>query len=338
MEAQQIKASDTMVTHTQEITAVPQHQPQQLNTGLSLFDQGTFTQVQAIAKMMAQSSLVPESLRSDKNGAFDLAVVEANCFRVVNQSMRWNLDPFSILDCCSMVHGKMQYEGKLVHAILQSLAGINLEYSYSGQGLDMKVVASGTLPGEDKPRTVEGTVKDWKTNQWPQGEFQTRLTYRAARTWARVHNPAVLLGIVTDDEELPKNEKPPMRTVGSQSAERPNPFKKEEPKPEAIEVPAEEKTEPKPEEKPAKGKIETGTLIGVVSAYAQEQKGDFLVHKALINDTKIATADQDLGQALESQQGNRIKAKLNKQPTASGNYEIFDFEPVADKPQQEDLI
>ena len=44
-----------------------QPQVQQLNTGLSLFDQGTFTQVQAIAKMMAQSSLVPESLPSAEN-------------------------------------------------------------------------------------------------------------------------------------------------------------------------------------------------------------------------------------------------------------------------------
>lgn len=109
------------------------------------------------------------------------------------------------------------WEGKLVHAVIQVQSGINLQYDISGEGESMKVIVSGTLPGEDKPRTVEGTVKAWKTtgdgSPWKSPDnYARQLRYRGAREWARAHNPAVMLGVVTEDEELP-----PMRDVTPKS-------------------------------------------------------------------------------------------------------------------------
>ncbi|MGE9268387.1 MAG: hypothetical protein ACQKBY_09845 [Verrucomicrobiales bacterium] len=175
-----------------------------MNTGLSVFDSGTFEQMGMIAKRMAASSLIPETLRAEKKGGvmtpLPIEQVEANCFRIVEQSQRWGFSPFAVVDHASVVYGKLMWEGKLVHSVIQTLSGVNLNYEYSGSGESRKVVVSGTLPGEDKPRTVEGDVKGWKTDQWKGTDYDQRLAYRGAREWGRRHNPAVMLGVYVEDE------------------------------------------------------------------------------------------------------------------------------------------
>jgi hypothetical protein len=50
--------------------------------------------------------------------------IMANCFLVVNQAVRWNMDPFAVAQCVSVVHGKLCYEGKLIAAIIEAKLGI----------------------------------------------------------------------------------------------------------------------------------------------------------------------------------------------------------------------
>ena len=68
----------------------------------------------------------------------------------------------------------------------------------------MGVTVSGTLPGENQPRTITGRVKDWHKgakSPWAQeGAWKRQLRYMGAREWARAHKPAVMLGIYADDE------------------------------------------------------------------------------------------------------------------------------------------
>lgn len=174
------------------------------NTGLSLFDSGTFEQMIVISAKLADSPILPESLRGIRKQQtftpFTPEEVASNCFRLVEQASRWGMSPFAISDGCSVVHGKLMWEGKIVSAALSSLLGVRLEYDYSGDGLDRKVVVSGVLPGETKVREVEGTVGDWKTDQWKGSAFDQRLAYRGAREWARRHAPDAILGVHVRDE------------------------------------------------------------------------------------------------------------------------------------------
>lgn len=173
-----------------------------VNSDVAVMDTSKFEHMQRIALIMSKGTLVPKTLVGDCAPEQALA----NCFLVVNQAVSWGLDPFAVAQCCSVVHGRLMFEGKLVAAVLDAKLGVRLSYTYNGASGDaFGVVVSATLPGEDEPRTVEGTVGAWKTsgNGSPWGNPQNhhrQLAYRGAREWARRHAPAVLLGVYTDDE------------------------------------------------------------------------------------------------------------------------------------------
>lgn len=179
-----------------------------INTGLSVFDEGTFTAIMRIADAMAQSSLIPETLRSRKVGnqveEYPLEKVRANCFLVIEQAQRWGLSPFACIACASVVHGRLMWEGKLVAGVLEANLGVRLSYEYKGAGETMEVVVSGTIPGETQSRSISGNVRDWKTDQWAAKNYEQRLAYRGAREWTRRHAPGVLLGVITEDEYVPE--------------------------------------------------------------------------------------------------------------------------------------
>lgn len=161
-----------------------------------ILDTARFEHMQRIANVMARCALVPEALRGG-----DVETGMANCFLVVNQSVRWGMDPFAVAQCASVIHGKLCYEGKLVAAVMQK-AGVNLSFKLNDKTGDaMGVTIIGTLPGENEPRIVTGTVGAWKTGneQWKK-DPAAMLCYRGARAWSRIHNPAPMLGVYTPDE------------------------------------------------------------------------------------------------------------------------------------------
>ena len=174
------------------------------NTGLSIFDTGTFEQMGLIASKLAASSLIPETLRTEKKNGNVVALppeqVAANCFRIVEQSQRWGMSPFAVIDCASVVYGKLMWEGKVIAAALEATMGIRLDYDFSGQGEGRSIIVSGRFPDEEKIRQVEGNVKNWKTDQWKATDYDQRLAYRGAREWARRHAPGVILGVYSPDE------------------------------------------------------------------------------------------------------------------------------------------
>ena len=126
--------------------------------------------------------------------------VAANCFRIVEQSQRWGMSPFAVIDCASVIHGKLAWEGKVIAAALDATMGIRLDYDYSGQGEGRAILVSGKFPDEEKVRQVEGNVKNWKTDQWKASDYDQRLAYRGAKEWARRHAPGVILGVYSPDE------------------------------------------------------------------------------------------------------------------------------------------
>lgn len=199
-------------------------QPQRIEVidPIPLLDTGRFEQIQRIASIMARSSLTPDHLRTvttvddDGNTVYEngrrqiehlsYEAIFANCFRVVNQAMRWGTDPFATAECTSVVRGKLCYEGKLVAGVLDAKLGIELAYEWNDlKGDAYGITVSGRTQKRGELKSIKGTVGEWKTNRkgspWLAAGNHTRmLVYRGAREWARIYKPSLMLGVYTDDE------------------------------------------------------------------------------------------------------------------------------------------
>lgn len=189
-----------------------------------MLDTAKFEHMQRIATVMAESSLIPDSLRlgtelviaddgTQTKRAVELPMrrITANCFMIVNQAVRWKMDPFAVAQCASMVHNKLMWEGKLVAAVIEANIGIRLKYRFTNDSETRKlddqslgVIVSGRFADEDEDRTIEGNVLRWhKGSKSPWGnpaDWKRQLRYMGAREWARAHAPATMLGVLTDDE------------------------------------------------------------------------------------------------------------------------------------------
>lgn len=202
---------------TAEVTQLPAPAPARrpaeirvVNDPIAVLDTARFEHMQRIATVMARSNLIPDSLScttefdetENKNVLVALPIeqVIANCFLVVNQAVRWNMDPFAVAQCVSVIHGKLCYEGKLIAAIVEDRLGVNLKYEWSGApGTDAYKIKVWDADNPD--HDYEGSVKDWKTKSWgTPSEFRKRLKYRADREWTRMWAPGLMLGIYTPDE------------------------------------------------------------------------------------------------------------------------------------------
>jgi hypothetical protein len=218
---------------------------------VSIYMNGSvFQQVGLVARTMSQSELVPEHLRGKP----------ADCFLIVAQAVRWGMDPFGVAQSCYVARGKVGYEGKLIAGLINSKLGKKLNYKYSGDGMQRKVVVTGTLRGETEPRSIDGTFEKWHTRnkagtgvseQWKKAPDQM-LAYRGAREWARRYMPEVVLGIYSDDEVKEIEREESAKVVTDTLDELLDPKKVV-----AEDDPDDKKPEPKPEPKSqAKAKAE----------------------------------------------------------------------------------
>jgi len=245
-------------------------QVQPTNTGIAIFDGGSFEHMYRVAKAMSAGSLIPQTLKGSTPEE-----TTANCLRVVEQAQRWGFSPFAVMDHASVVHGKLMWEGKLVSAALDATLGIKLKYAYSGEGQQRKVVVTGNIDGE--PMTVEGTVAGWKTSKngspWEKaGQHDQMLAYRGAREWTRRYAPSAILGVYTTDEM--EFTKPATRNV-TKPAQAINPFEGRTPQIEAKPEPVKEEPEPVKEEpkpvakkKPAKKKVAPAETVVITAKIA----------------------------------------------------------------------
>ncbi len=168
-----------------------------------LFDTARFEHMFRIAKAMATATLIPDHLWKDKQGQLPPEQVQGNCFLIVNQSVRWGLDPFAVAPETYSVSGKLGFQGKLIAAVVNTRAGLQgrLSYSFEGKGEDLTVTVSGTFQGEAEPRTAALSVKDAKTgNEMWRKDPEQKLIYSGVTKWARRHCPEVILGVLTDDD------------------------------------------------------------------------------------------------------------------------------------------
>lgn len=198
-----------------QIATLPQHSAATNGQRMNALVPTSIADALQLADVMAKASLMPEHLRN-KPG---------DCLLIVMQAQRWGMDAASVAQSTSVVHGKLCYEGKLVAAALYAMGAVEgrLEYEFSGNGDNRKVIVTGRPRGAKKDQTVEGTVGNWKTNneQWKK-QPDDMLTYRGTRQWARRYAPEALLGVYTPDEmdDVP-NDPTVVATVQSRREDRP---------------------------------------------------------------------------------------------------------------------
>ena len=271
-------------------------------TELSVFNAESFAAMVNVANMMCQTSLIPDCLVKDKQREFTLEKKAANCLMIVEQAARWGMSPFAVAQHASVVKGKLMWEGKLVAAVIAEKLGINLKYAYEGEGVNMTVTVSGTLAGEEEPRTIQGSVKGWKTDQWKFTDYEQRMAYRGAREWGRRHSPSVMLGIYTDDEQLPPKETRNVTPRGEVLTITPKPINPFETQEESEDI----KPEANPTKTiPAEGRqkkdrlSKQATLKGVAKKTSASGKGFYVV--TLDNGMKtsdLTTYSETLGEKL----------------------------------------
>lgn len=195
-------------TNLVAMPAQPKREIAQVVDPIPVLDTARFEHMQRISTVMARGSLIPDALRKTKVDKEEVWLSEpeviANCFLVVNQAVRWGMDPFAVAQCVSVVHGRLCYEGKLVAAVLDAKLGVRLNYEWSGSGEAMRVVVKGRRPGDEEEKTITGTVAEWKTtgagSPWKPSQYQKMLAYRGAREWARLWAPGLMLGVYSEDE------------------------------------------------------------------------------------------------------------------------------------------
>jgi hypothetical protein len=173
-----------------------------------LMDSAKFEHLQRIASAMSLMSVLPDHLCIDRNkNPLHLDVVKANCFRIVNQALRWRIDPYAMVDETFVVGGKLGYQGKLVAAVVNSRAGLKqrLSYTFEGERDDRTVTVWGTFEGEDEARSVSLRLGDARTqNQMWQKDPDQKLIYSGVVKWARRYCPEIVLGVITETDEIPQ--------------------------------------------------------------------------------------------------------------------------------------
>lgn len=189
-----------------------------------LLDTARFEHLQRISSTMALAAFTPKHLKSsDKQESI------ANCFRVVNQAIRWGMDPFAVCDETYIVGNRLGYQGKLIAAVINARAGLAapLGVIYNQEKGDKLAAAiygaSKEIPEEAYPllkkyaetedaeshlhltamgvlviRLAVGQSRTSNT-MWDK-DPQQKLFYSGATKWARRHRPEIMLGILTDND------------------------------------------------------------------------------------------------------------------------------------------
>jgi hypothetical protein len=146
-----------------------------------------------LAEFLCRARTIPEFLRGNSG----------DMLMVIEQAARWRMSPFAVAQCAYSVKGKLGFEGKLIHAAVESSPMIvgYIDYSFAGAGNDRTVTVSATRRGETKPRRLAVRLGDVRTTNeiWTRQPDQ-QLCYAAVRVWARRYTPSVLAGVYAPEE------------------------------------------------------------------------------------------------------------------------------------------
>jgi hypothetical protein len=176
------------------IRTVPAAPPAPVNEApFSPFSPRSLEAAMQLAEFLCRANTLPEFLRGNPG----------DMLMVIEQAARWRMSPFAVAQGAYSVKGKLGFEGKLIHAAIESSPLIvgYLDYSFAGSGNDRSVTVSATRRGESRPRALTVRLGDARTNneQWVRQPDQM-LCYAGVRVWARRYAPSVLAGVYAPEE------------------------------------------------------------------------------------------------------------------------------------------
>jgi hypothetical protein len=153
---------------------------------------------QRVAKMLAESTMVPEHFRGNVG----------NCMIAMNMAERWQADVFMVMQNVYLIGKKPGIEAKLAIALINESGKFSpLQFKLEGQGDTRQCTAYAThnKTGERLEQVV--TMRIAHAEGWvnkPGSKWKTMpdlmLQYRSATFFARMYCPEVLLGMQTRDE------------------------------------------------------------------------------------------------------------------------------------------
>ena len=177
-------------------------------------DDTLFGQCHRLAQIMASGACtVPKHLQGNVG----------DCFAIVGQALRWGFDPYAVAQKTHLVNGTLGYEAQLIIAVINGKAPIvgRLKFEYYGDWskvkaktdspADVGVKVSATMRGDDEPTVLDlsmaqvGAVRN--SPLWTADPRQ-QLAYLAAKRWARLYCPDVVLGLYSEDELQDRNAQP----------------------------------------------------------------------------------------------------------------------------------
>jgi hypothetical protein len=170
-----------------------------------MFNPDVFAQGQRLATVMAASQFLPPHLKG-KTGP---AETVANCYQVIVQAQRWEMDPYQVASHTFPVGGRLGFDGQLIASVVHARSNLDgrLRCTYDGTGDARRITITGRFKDEDQPRTIEMTVAQGKAatqqvhRMWTSDPDQ-KLWYSGVLKWARRHCPEVVLGVRAEGEDF----------------------------------------------------------------------------------------------------------------------------------------
>ena len=191
-----------------------------------IFNDHAFERMERVAQIMASGkATIPAHLRGSPG----------DCFAILLQSARWGMDPYAVSQKTHLVNGTLGYEAQLVIAVVNANAPIvgRLKFEWFGpwekvsngktDKSDAGVRVFATLRGDDEPSELKITMAQSGVRNSPlwADDPRQQLAYLAAKRWARLYCPDVILGVYTPDElETPiERDMGPAQVVTEQPSE-----------------------------------------------------------------------------------------------------------------------
>ena len=174
-----------------------------------MFNPDLFAQGQRLATAMSASQFLPPHLKSKTSQNETVA----NCYQVIVQAQRWEMDPYQVANHTFAVGGRLGYDGQLIASVVHGRSNLDgrLRCTYEGTGDNRKITITGRFKDEEEPRTIEMTVAQGKAatqqvhRMWTSDPDQ-KLWYSGVLKWARRHCPEVVLGVRAEDEDFSQPE------------------------------------------------------------------------------------------------------------------------------------
>ena len=208
------------------------------------------------AKLMAHAkTMMPQHLQGSPG----------DCLGVLMQAAQWRMNPYALAQKTYLVAGRIGYEAQAIKAAIDSSPQLlhRLTFAWFGEWdrilgrLEVKkgqrgdyatqgwkpedehglgVICYGLLRGETEPRELELRM----TQAYPRNSTlwatdpKQQIAYLAAKRWARLHLPEVLLGVYDEEEHreiaITAPEAPVVEMPKRRSTPKPQP-KPEQPAP-----------------------------------------------------------------------------------------------------------